>query len=241
MRTKITLLTILLASLFVIAPQAENRPARAQGQSPVALNGKVTSQEEGAMEGVVVSAKKAGSTITVSVVSDQQGHFGFPANRLEPGHYVLAIRAVGYELDGPGTAEVAAHKTTTVDLHLSKTQDLAAQLTSAEWLMSIPGTDEQKTMFLLGNCINCHTLERPLRSTHTADEFVQVITRMRSYSQTSQPIKPQRSPESEIARSVHPEDYRSLANYLATVNLSSASNREYSFKTLPRPTGDPRT
>ncbi len=237
MRTKITLLTILLASLFVIAPQAENRPARAQGQSPVALNGKVTSQEEGAMEGVVVSAKKAGSTITVSVVSDQQGHFGFPANRLEPGQYVLAIRAVGYDLDGPGTADLVAHKTTTVDLHLSKTRDLAAQLTNAEWLMSIPGTDEQKTMFLLGNCINCHTLERPLRSTHTADEFVQVITRMRSYSQTSQPIKPQRSPESEIARSVHPEDYRKLANYLATVNLSSASNREYSFKTLPRPTG----
>ena len=128
MRTKITLLTILLASLFVIAPQAENRPARAQGQSPVALNGKVTSQEEGAMEGVVVSAKKAGSTITVSVVSDQQGHFGFPANRLEPGHYVLAIRAVGYDLDGPGTADLVAHKT---DSRRSKSQQNARSRRSA--------------------------------------------------------------------------------------------------------------
>ena len=77
----------------------------------------------------------------------------------------------------------------------------------------------------------------PVEIDDNGGRIVHVITRMRSYSQTSQPIKPQRSPESEIARSVHPEGYRSLANYLATVNLSSASNQEYSFKTLPRPTG----
>ena len=237
MRTRMALLIILLANLPVIALPVEARPAQAPSQSPAALSGQVSSQEEGAMEGVVVSAKKDGSTITVSVISDKQGHFGFPANRLDPGHYVLAIRAVGYDLDSPGTADVAAHKTALVNLKLRKTADLASQLTNAEWLMSIPGTDEQKTSFLLGNCINCHTLQRPIRSAHTADEFVAVIARMKSYSQTSQPIKPQRSPESEIVRSVRPEDYRSLANYLATVNLSSSSNRECSFKTLPRPTG----
>jgi virginiamycin B lyase len=237
MRMKTALRIILSTILLVIVLQMKDRPAHGQSQSSMALSGKVTSQEEGAMEGVVVSAKKKGSTITLSVVSDKQGTFGFPANRLEPGHYVLAIRAVGYDLDGPGTTDVAAHKTTSLDLKLRKTRDLASQLTNAEWLMSIPGTEAQKTSFLLGNCINCHTLERPIRSTHTADEFVKVITRMKGYSQTSQPIKPQRSPDSEIARSVRPEDYRSLANYLATVNRSSASNWEYSFKTLPRPTG----
>ena len=157
MRTKMPLL-ILSTSLVVILLQLETQPAHARSEAPAALNGKVTSQEEGAMEGVVVSAKKDGSTITVSVVSDKQGHFGFPANRLEPGHYFLAIRAVGYDLDGPGTADVAAHKTTIVDLKLRKTKDLASQLTNAEWLMSIPGTDEQKTSFLLGNCINCPRL-----------------------------------------------------------------------------------
>jgi streptogramin lyase len=156
---------------------------------------------------------------------------------LPPGHYALAIRAVGYDLDGPGTADIAARKTSTADLKLRKTKDLASQLTNAEWLMSIPGTDEQKVSFLLGNCINCHTLKRPIASTHTADEFVDLITRMKGYTQTSEPLKPQRSPESEIARSVRPQDYRSLANYLATVNLSSSSTWEYPLKTLPRPTG----
>ena len=62
------------------------------------------------MEGVVVSAKKDGSTITVSVISDNKGHYSFPASRLDPGHYTLKIRAVGYNLEAPATADLAAQK-----------------------------------------------------------------------------------------------------------------------------------
>src|SRR4249919_1667662 len=50
-----------------------------------ALTGKVTSIEEGAMEGVVVSARKEGSTIRISVITDAQGQFSFPATKLDPG------------------------------------------------------------------------------------------------------------------------------------------------------------
>ncbi len=93
---------------------------RAQNQPPAALTGHVTSEVEGAMEGVVVSAKKAGSTVTVSVVSDAQGRYSFPANRLSAGKYSLKIRAIGYNLVGPATANVAEEQTTTVDLKLRK-------------------------------------------------------------------------------------------------------------------------
>ena len=58
------------------------------------------------MEGVVVTAKKAGSTIAISVVSDAEGKFSFPAAKIEPGEYTLRIRAIGYELDGPKTVKV---------------------------------------------------------------------------------------------------------------------------------------
>jgi hypothetical protein len=58
--------------------------AVAQGQTTVALTGQVSSAEEGAMEGVVVSARKDGSTISISVATDAQGRFAFPAARLEP-------------------------------------------------------------------------------------------------------------------------------------------------------------
>src|SRR5215813_10985519 len=71
----------------------------AHAQAPV-LTGQVSSAVEGPMEGVVVSAKRDGSTLTLSVVSDNTGKFSFPASKLEPGRYSLAIRAVGYDLDG---------------------------------------------------------------------------------------------------------------------------------------------
>jgi hypothetical protein len=70
------------------------------------------------MEGVVVSAKKAGSTITVSVVTDEKGRYTFPAERLGPGHYTLGARAAGYDLDGPKAADVTAGQAATADLKL---------------------------------------------------------------------------------------------------------------------------
>ena len=72
------------------------------------LTGTVSSAAEGAMEGVLVSAQKVGSPITVTVVSDAQGRFRFPDGRLSPGHYTLRIRATGYDLAGPKTVELGA-------------------------------------------------------------------------------------------------------------------------------------
>ena len=80
-------------------------------QAPAALTGVVTSQAEGAMEGVVVTAHKDGSIVSVSVTTDAQGRYAFPENRLEPGHYNLAIRAVGYDISAPAAADVVAEKT----------------------------------------------------------------------------------------------------------------------------------
>ena len=88
------------------------------------------------MEGVLVSAKREGSTVTITVVSDSKGQYSFPSSKLAPGRYALAIRAVGYELENPQPAEVAAQKTTQLDLKLRKAVDLAAQLSNGEWLIS---------------------------------------------------------------------------------------------------------
>src|SRR5258708_8110651 len=63
--------------------------AAAQTGSP-ALTGKVTAGQD-VLEGVLVSAKKNGSTITVTVVSDKDGHYSFPPARLDPGPYSLRL------------------------------------------------------------------------------------------------------------------------------------------------------
>ena len=107
-------------ALVVTLSIAASDAARAEAPAAVALSGHVTSAEEGAMEGVVVSARRAGSTVTVSVVSDAQGHYAFPTERLAPGAYTLRIRAAGYELQGHAAAEIAAQPAS-VDLKLRKT------------------------------------------------------------------------------------------------------------------------
>ena len=185
------------------------------------------------MEGVIVSAKKDGSTITISVITNAQGRYSFPAARLEPGRYSLQIRAVGYDLEGPKNADVAAGQPASADLKLRKTRNLSKQLTNAEWMMSVPGTDDDKLQLI--NCVSCHTLERVVKSSHDADEFVQVVARMNGYAQVSQPIKPQRRVDQ--SRAANPERFRKVAEYLATINLSSGMKHEFELKTLPRVKG----
>src|ERR1700710_983234 len=83
-------------------------PFAARALAPVAaLTGLVSSAEEAAMEGVLVSAARAGSNITVTVVTGADGRYAFPANRLGPGRYTIAVRAVGYQLDQPRQNENA--------------------------------------------------------------------------------------------------------------------------------------
>jgi streptogramin lyase len=223
-------LTITAAVAALSYPAVGTAPAWAQ--SAGSLSGQVTSAEEGPMEGVVVSARKDGSNVSVMVVTNEQGRYSFPADRLGPGHYKISIRATGYDLSGPDAADVAANPAT-LDLKLAKTKNLSKQLTNAEWLMSIPGSEDEKLQLL--NCVSCHTLERIVKSTHDADEFVQVITRMQTYAQVSQPIKPQRRVEQ--SRAANPERFRKFAEYLATINLSQVPRWEYALKTMPRVKG----
>ena len=126
--------TLLLTTAAALAAFVLQAAPSAQAQNAAALQGQVSSAKEGMMEGVVVSARKDGSTITVSVVTDDKGHFSFPASRLEPGHYTLATRAIGYDLDGPKAADIAAGQAATADIKLKPTKNLTAQMTNAEWL-----------------------------------------------------------------------------------------------------------
>src|SRR6266850_6133340 len=211
------------------------QPHFARAQSSEALVGQVSSAAEGAMEGVVVSAKKVGSTVTVSVVTDRDGRYRFPAARLEPGSYAITMRAVGYDLDGKATADVRAGATATADLKLKPAKNLPAQLSNAEWLASFPGSDNQKKALL--NCISCHNLDRIVRSTHDTEEFVQVFDRMTGYYPGSTPEHPQRLIGDARRNLGQGAGVKAMAEYLASINLSKDESWNYSFKTLSRPTG----
>jgi virginiamycin B lyase len=229
------LLATALTGMAVMLVHAVPGWVEAQNPPAAALTGMVRSQEEGAMEGVLVSAKRAGSTVTTTVVSNAQGRYSFPRARLEPGHYSVSIRAAGYELASPVSAVVAEQKPTQLNLKLGKAHDLAPQLSNGEWLASMPGTDEQKQPLL--GCISCHTLERIVRSRYKADEFLQVIRRMDTYGQGSMPQRPQVRAAARERSQAQQQAMAKLAQYVSTINLSSISRWEYSLKTLPRPNG----
>ena len=209
-------------------------PAQAQ-----TLAGQVTSFQEGAMEGVLVSAKKAGTTITVTVVSDVNGHYSFPAAK-------LTSRTIRYPHPGDrlrsrtaGQRDDHRQRPTKLDLKLRKTEDLAAQMSNGEWLASFPGTDQQKNAML--GCVGCHTIERIARSTHKADDFINVtLPRMQGYVNQSIPAAPQlrrgeRRMEERGDQRV--QVYRAAADFLSGINLSAGPQWNYELKTLPRPKG----
>ncbi len=234
MRTR----NVLLASPPVLAfALSLYAPGALRAQTAVALSGQVSSQEEGAMEGVLVSAKKDGSTMTITVVSDAQGHYSFPASKLEPGNYSLRIRAIGYDLDGPRTVTVGSN--TTADVKLRKTRNIAAQMSNGEWIQSVPGTNQQKMALL--NCVSCHTLERIVKSSYDSNGFqTQILPRMGGYANQSIPIHPQRRMATRLLEErgdALNAARKRAADFLSTINLSETSSWEYSLKTNPRPKG----
>ena len=208
----------------------------ALAQSGPALTGQVTSAEEGPMEGVLVSAKKQGSTVAVTVVTDPKGQYSFPADRLDGGHYAIAIRAAGYNLGGPMAVDIAGGGAK-ADIKLVKTKNLASQLSNAEWLISAPGPDNLKAN--MTNCVSCHTLQRVFASAHDAEEFKQIFGRMGTYAPGSTPAHPQKLlPGPRGDRSpMPPSQWEATSAWLASVDLSTTETLSFELQTLPRPKG----
>ncbi|MBZ5645470.1 MAG: carboxypeptidase regulatory-like domain-containing protein [Acidobacteriia bacterium] len=198
--------------------------------TPMALTGHVSSETEGPMEGVLVRAKGIGATVSFTAVTNRQGFYWFSARSLTPQTYTLDIRAVGYDLENAVQVQVTKGKPASADLKLVKTKDLAAQLTSAEWLLSVPGTEEQKAQ--LFRCAACHSLAPIVHSTYDEQGWETTLARMRTYSEQSVIAHPVPLPFQ-----VNPAPDPAFAEYLASINLSSRPKWDYVLKTLPRPTG----
>ena len=233
-RAKLLSGTLLGTAILVITLAGFVMAGAPSPSAHAALTGKVTSQAEGAMEGVIVGAKKAGSTITTWVVSNAQGQFSFPRDRMEPGKYAIKIRAAGYEL--PNTSVEVTAEPTQLDLQLNKVTSaskLVNQMSNGELLASVPGSHEDK--MALGNCVNCHTLQRVLFSRYSAEEMAPIVQRMAMHTNNSSPIHPWMRPP----RPASPPTERQIAaaKYFSTINLSSQDTFEFPVKTMPRPKG----
>jgi streptogramin lyase len=123
-----------------------------------------------------------------------------------------------------------------LDLQLNKVTSnskLVMQLSNGELLNSVPGTWDDK--MALGNCVNCHTLQRVLFSRYNPEEMAPIVQRMAMHTNNSSPLHPWMRPP----RPASPPTARQIAaaKYFSTLNLSSQDTFEFPLKTMPRPKG----
>src|SRR5262249_4469565 len=119
----------------------------------------------------------------------------------------------------------------------------ASQLSDSEWLLSWPGTPQQKSA--IRGCNHCHTYERIARSKYDPTAMLATIERMSRYSPSSFPLMIQPHPTRRIRPGASTPESRAraaanskmMAEYLASLNLSAGDAWSYELKTLPRPKG----
>ncbi len=225
----LALTAVAVVGLLLIPPAYAAAP-------PAALAGRVTSPQGAPMQGVLVSATRAGSTITTTVVSNRAGDYEFPASSIGAGQYHLKIRAIGYALAGPSEVSVRAGSTTTANVSLRTVADIVDQMTNSDWLISMPGDLHQKELLL--NCTTCHTVQRIVTSHFTAQDFAGVMKVMSGFANQASDLSPQRKLELPATIAAHwGMGKETLQKFMASVNEGRTGKLDYPLRTLPRPTG----
>lgn len=217
--------------------------AFSQWLSAATLSGLVTHADK-ALEGVVVTLMRGSTGVITAVSTGANGRYTFPSSHVASGQYLISVRATGFkvepesiELEGDAQFDIALKAVNDVDV-------LASQLTSLEWVKSFPGSDDDKDLLIrnMVNCGFCHSLERIARSTHTAEEFLSVIQRMKTYEtdhSSALRIQPVAKPEPLSGLQWYGRDAAELAQYLASINrFNETDNGRYPLTTLPRPKGE---
>ena len=171
------LLTIVTVA-FVIGASAQTNGA--SSDAGVLLTGTITA-DAAKMEGVVVSARADGSTITTSVYTDQQGDYFFP--RLEAGNYKVWAQAGGYAVGRTSlrlSGSSVKHQDFTL-VALKSAEDIGKQMTGAEWMQSLPAVtaaDKRAKEIFRDTCSGCHTEALALQNRFDAKGWEIMVTTM---------------------------------------------------------------
>lgn len=218
----------LAASVLSLAAAVMAATPVALGQAPARSNltGTIRAADGAAMEGVVVSARTPGHSVTTSVFTDARGEYVFPA--LPAGPYDVWAQATGYDA-ARARVTLAATGRTTEPFTLRPTADLSLQLTPSEWLAALPeATKEQRRLKAIfrTNCTACHPATYVFHNTFDENGWRAVIAFMERNTGTG-----------NINRHTTVVHYKDeLARYLAGVR--GPGSPALRFSPDPRPTGD---
>ncbi len=217
----------LLAGVAAFAAAAALAPATASADQILA--GTITSPAGQKMEGVLVTAQKAGSTVQTSVYTDQNGEYYFPA--MEDGNYAVWAQALGFETaKGNVDLTVTRHQ----DFKLASITDpeqRVRQLPPEMLAAALPEETEAdaniKRIFH-NQCTGCHTPGYPLQFKFDEAGWNKVINYMETIPQLP-------GPNAKVNQIIK-YNQKELAAYLARARGPGETSMK--FKDRPRPTGE---
>ena len=219
------------SAVSTVARQSSVPQRSSRAASDTVLFGTVKSASNQALEGVVVSARGAGTTITTSVFTDEAGRYYFP--HLEPAQYRVWAQAVGFEAVRT-ELEISYQSDTKRDFTLNTVKDFTKQLSGPEYINALPeDTFEHRRMKAIfrTNCSGCHQPNFVLQNKFDADGWRSVINVMERIGIYGNAPRIDSAPLPLIR--AFKDD---LVNYLTEMRGPGPSPMK--FKPLPRPRGE---
>ena len=196
------------------------------------LTGSITSASGQKLEGVQVSAKKEGSTITTSVYTDLSGEYFFPA--MADGKYRVWAQALGFETS-KGEVELSATKHQDFQLAaITDPEQKIKQMPSEMLAAALPDeteADAQMKRIFHNQCTGCHTPGYPLQFKFDEAGWNKIINLMKVVANTGAYPGANAKPNGIIEF-----NRKELAAYLARARGPGESSMK--FKPHPRPTGE---
>ena len=140
------------------------------------------------VEGVMVQLISAKTAIRTTVYSNRLGGYEFP--NLDAGEYTLRLprpleyrphRREGVRIDGRTILPDLILERVTTGQYLPPTADILPQLTGAEFLANLPGTEQEKDAVVSVCGSSCHSFSNQFRARFDEQSWRLLVNRMSNY------------------------------------------------------------
>ncbi|HXJ53537.1 MAG TPA: carboxypeptidase regulatory-like domain-containing protein [Burkholderiales bacterium] len=196
------------------------------------LSGRVASRSGQKLDGVTVSAKREGSTITTSVYTDAAGEYFFPP--LPDGRYRVWAQALGFERTSGSVDLSAARRQDLTLAEIADPERRFRQLPGEMMVAALPeasADDARMKKIFMNNCTGCHSTSYALQFRFDEAGWSKIIDLMKIVPVTGVYPGPTAKPNQILELHQKP-----LAAYLARAR--GPGNSSMKIASRPRPTGE---
>ena len=221
-----SLRTTLLACAL---PLAVASPVQAADQL---LSGRIAARSGQKLDGVTVSAKREGSTITTSVYTDAAGEYFFPP--LPDGRYRVWAQALGFERASSSVELSAARRQDFSLAEIADPERRFRQLPGEMMVAALPeasADDARMKKIFMNNCTGCHSTSYALQFRFDEAGWNKIIDLMKIVPVSGVYPGPSAKPNQILQR-----HQKELAAYLARARGPGESSMKIASR--PRPAGE---